>query len=233
MRIDSQMYTVNDPKQAAMLREYLEKSGKEVNLKEKLDKKLAEKNPVANQLQKDLKERQTMSDAFVSEVKEDKETTFPAFNPTNALGEKARYAKEYYEKQNEINKKFDNPKNHIWRKYYDRKYPYYVKGLTNLEREVVYKNEIDVLNGLNPTPSYYDPIIQEKFGGKNNVLVEDLEYNQTVRNQIRDSVNQLFDENDIVIPDDADLQLVVDPYDYKIYALGVEDELADKIEAVK
>lgn len=232
MRIDTQMRTLNDPKQVAKFQEALKKSREENNLKKIADEKLAKWNPIANKLQIDLKERQNMSETKVSDIKDNDETTFPAFYPAKALGEKATFSKEYYEKQNKINKMFDNPREHIRKKYYDRKYPYYVKGLTNLEREIVYENEINVLNGFNPSPNYYDPIIQEKFGGKNNVLVEDMEYNQSVRNQIRDSINQLFEENNIVISDDANLQLVVDPYDYKIYALGVEDEIADKIEIV-
>ncbi len=232
MRIDMQMRSMTDPKQAAIFREVLKNSREENNLKNAADEKLAKWNPIANKLQMDLKERQNMSDTFISEVKNDEETTFPPFYPVKALEEKVTYSKEYYEKQNKINKMFDNPKEHIRKKYYDRKYPYYVKGLTNQERRIVYENEINCFEGRTPSPNYYDPIIQEKFGAKNNVLVEDMEYNQSVRNQIKDSINQLFEENDIVIPDNVNLQLAVDPYDYKIYALGVKDELADKIEIV-
>ena len=235
MRIEAQistkMHTFNDPKQATKLREALHKF--EGQNKEKLKCFTAEElenSENFNKLQRDILERQTMSDIATLVPVDDSKTTFPDFTPLEALGERAKVVDEHYAKQNEQNKKFDNPRNHIWRKYYDRKYSYYKKGLTNLEREIVYENEIRALNGRQPTVCAYDPILQEKFGSQNDNFMNDMKYNQKIRNQIKDSVNQLFAENNIVIPNDVELQFVVDPYDQKIYALGVEDELADKIE---
>ena len=230
MRIDTQMRTLNDPKQVVKFQEALQKLQEENNKKLKcFTAEEVERSKNFNKLQKDVLERQTLSEIDTSVLADDSETTFPAFLPLGGLGERAKVVDEHYAKQNEQNKKFADPRNHIWRKYYDRKYPYYEKGLTNLEREIVYENEIRALNGKQPTVCAYDPILQEKFGSQN-TLVDDIKYNQTVRSQIRDSINQLFEENNIIIPNDVDLQLVVDPYDQKIYALGVEDELADKIE---
>jgi len=171
-----------------------------------------------------------MSEIDTSAPVDDSQTTFPHLQPLKTLGEMAKVVDEHYAAQNEINKGFDDPRGHIWKKYHDRRYPYYVKGLTNMEREIVCENETRVLNGMQPTVCAYDPVLQEKFGSKSNVLVRDMEYNQEVRDAIKNSINQIFEQNNIVIPDDVDLQLAVDPYDQKIYALVVEDELADKIE---
>ena len=62
--------------------------------------------------------------------------------------------------------------------------------------------------------------------------MNDAEWNDEVRNGINNSVNQLFEENGIIIPEGTDLQLRVDPYEYKIHVSGVDDALARQIEQV-
>ena len=54
MRINTQMRTLNDPKQIAKFQEALKKSREENNLKKIADEKLAKWNPIANKLQIDL-----------------------------------------------------------------------------------------------------------------------------------------------------------------------------------
>ena len=53
-----------------------------------------------------------------------------------------------------------------------------------------------------------------------------------MRNGINNSVNQLFEENGIIIPEGTDLRLRVDPYDYNIHVSGVDEALARQIEQV-
>lgn len=165
----------------------------------------------------------------ISQSLSDEGTTFPEFNPVTELAKKAKVVKEHYSKVNEENKRFADPEKHIWRKYNDRQYEHYVGGLTDLEREICYKQEIDVYRGKEPRVCSYDPVIQENFGGWN-IFLDDINYNTEVRTQMNDSINQIFEENGIIIPDGADLRLTVDPYDYKIHASGVDEELAEKIE---
>lgn len=78
----------------------------------------------------------------------------------------AKYTKvvdEHYQKVNEENKRFENPMQHIQRKYYDRFYPYYVEGLTNMERSICSENEKKVYLGRQPSVNTYDPAIQAVF----------------------------------------------------------------------
>lgn len=159
----------------------------------------------------------------------DSETTFPFFNPAHKYIKYTKVVDEYYAEQNDENKKFDNPEKHIKDKYFNKNSPYYIEGLTQMEREIGAEQEQKVLLGLKPSVNNYDPVIQRVFGGMNS-FVADIEYNQEIRGQMNDSINQLFKENGITIPDDADLQLTVDPYDFKIHASGVEKELAQAIE---
>lgn len=157
-------------------------------------------------------------------------TSFEAFNPVAKLVKYAKVVKEYYSRQNEENKKFANPDQHIWRKYNDRSYPHYVKGLTERERQISMEQERCVLMGKEPAINNYDPVIQRTFGGINS-FEADIDYTQEYREQLNDTINQIFKENGITIPDGTDLRLTVDPYDFKIHAEGVDDELAQRIES--
>lgn len=76
-----------------------------------------------------------------------------------------------------------------------------------------------------------DPVIRENFLSGCNIFMEDMEWNQEIRDKMNDAINQAFEENGIVIPKDADLKLTVDPYDFFIHASEVDEELAKRIEA--
>ena len=88
-----------------------------------------------------------------------------------------------------------------------------MKGLTQREREICAESERRVLNGLPAAVNSYDPVIQKNFGG----IMSDEEWNDEVRGGMNDSINRLFAENSIDIPEGADLRLRVDPYEYKIH----------------
>ncbi len=62
------------------------------------------------------------------------------------------------------------------------------------------------------------------------MLVEGMEWNQKIRNEMNDAIHQALEENGIVIPENADLQFTVDPYDFFIRVSGVDGELARRIE---
>lgn len=157
------------------------------------------------------------------------ETTFPISSVIQRLAEYTKVINEHYAKVNEENKKFANPEQHIHDKYYNKNSPYYVKGLTKKERAICSESEWSVLYGGQAAVNSYDPIIQKTFGGG---IMNDTEWNADVRKRMNDTINQLFEENGIVIPEDADLRLRVDPYEYKIHASGVDEALARKIEDV-
>ena len=155
---------------------------------------------------------------------------FPQFNPALKYAKYLKVLDEYYEKQNEENLRFANPKEHIRDKYYNPKSPYYIRGLSPLEREIGMEQELGMLRGKKPSLNGYDPVIQRTFGGCNSFQA-DQEYNQEMRGQINDCIDQIFSANGIVIPDGIELRLTVDPYDYRIHAEGVEKDLAAAIES--
>ncbi len=160
----------------------------------------------------------------------DPNLAFPKFNPALKYAKYLKVLDEYYEKQNEENLRFANPAEHIRDKYYNQKSPYYIRGLSPLEREIGMEQEMGMLCGRQPSLNNYDPVIQRTFGGCNS-FTADQEYNQEMRGQINDCINQIFSANGIVIPDGTELYLTVDPYDYRIHAEGVGKELAAAIES--
>lgn len=155
--------------------------------------------------------------------------SFPDCNPIQSLAKYVKAFNEHYEKVNEENKKFADPKQHIMEKYYNKKSPYYVEGLINAERKICVENETNIFDGYD-IHCLYDPADMEEFGGSN-VFVREMEYNQETRDAINDVVNHLFRKNGIAISEDTALRLTVDPYDYYIHAEGVDEEMAGRIEA--
>ncbi|MFU0826698.1 MAG: hypothetical protein ACFWTJ_04035 [Lachnoclostridium sp.] len=157
--------------------------------------------------------------------------TFPDCNILKKYEKYFKVLKEHYSKVNEENKKFANPEKHINDKYFNEKSPYYIKGLTQKERQICANAELDVLHGKNPALNSDDPVIQKNFGGCN-IFIMDMEYNQETREEINRIINQVFKENGITIPKGVNLRLTVDPYDFLIHVSGVDEELAKKIETV-
>ncbi len=88
--IDTQMRTMNDPEQAAKMREALQKSKQENSKKLKCFTEELESSKDFNKLHKDVLERQTMSEIDIFATVNDSETTFPHLEPLKALGERAK-----------------------------------------------------------------------------------------------------------------------------------------------
>lgn len=158
------------------------------------------------------------------------QTSFPSFHVLSKYEKYFKALNEHYSKVNEENKKFANPEKHIVDKYFNKNSPYYVKGLTQKERDICATAEQRVLMGMQPDLCGLDPVIRENFDGCN-IFVMDMEWNQEIRDEMNSAINQAFEKNGIVIPKDADLRLTVDPYDFFIHATGVNEELAKRIEA--
>ena len=137
---------------------------------------------------------------------------------------------DYYAKRNEENMRFADPQKHIWKKYWDRDYKYYEKGLTEAERDWGWEQEMAAYSGREVSLSPYDPAIIKAFGGPGNGS-SPMDAPLNARQSMNEALNQIFKENGIVIPDGVDLRLTVDPYDHYIKASGVDEKLAEKIEA--
>lgn len=159
------------------------------------------------------------------------ETTFlSSFEAlVNALEDRRQVVTEYYTKQHKENLKFNPPEQHIRDKYFNPKSPYYVKGMTKTEREIASTQEYRMLQGLSPRLNSDDYALRSVGGC--NMFEIGMDANQTTRNQIDQSIQDLFNENGITIPEGVSFRLRVDPYDFYIHADGLEDDsLAQAIE---
>ena len=69
---------------------------------------------------------------------------------------------EVYSKATKENKQFANPEQHINDKYYSQASPYYIEGLSRMERDVAHKHEMDYLKyGKLRNISFIDPNIKD------------------------------------------------------------------------
>ena len=123
---------------------------------------------------------------------------------------------EHYAKQADQARKYADPEKHMWRKYWDSSYKHYEKGLTEEERELAYGNERAAYRGEKLNLSMYDPFIIKTNNGPGTGICS-VDYALNGRLDMNDALNRIFRENGIVIPDDADLKLTVDPYDFYVW----------------
>ncbi|MGJ0365670.1 DUF4885 family protein [Aliarcobacter cryaerophilus] len=139
---------------------------------------------------------------------------------------------EVYSKATKENKKFANPEQHISDKYYSQPSPYYIEGLSRMEREIAYNHEMDYLKNNKLTKiNYIDPNLKDLTSIHG--YIEELEEKKFNREAVNTQFQQLLDKYSISIPKDKNLTFTIDPYDYKVSVGGLEDKsLSSLIEDV-
>ena len=134
---------------------------------------------------------------------------------------------EYYAKKVEEDKKFENPRGHIYNKYNNKYSPYYIEGLTDAERFAAGWNELNYLkSGENGSLLLNDPLFRgmEPING----LVEEAQKKAFLRQEANNQFGQLLKDNNITIPQDTKLRFTIDPYSYKLNVSGTEDSSLSK-----
>ena len=139
---------------------------------------------------------------------------------------------EVYSKATKENKKFANPEQHISDKYYSQASPYYIEGLSRMEREIAYNHEMDYLKNNKLTKiNYIDPNLKDLTSIHG--YIEELEEKKFNREAVNTQFQQLLDKYSISIPKDTNLTFTIDPYDYKVTVSGLDDKnLSSLIEDV-
>ena len=139
---------------------------------------------------------------------------------------------EVYSKATKENKKFANPEQHINDKYYSQASPYYIEGLSRMEREIAYNHEMDYLKNNKLTKiNYIDPNLKDLTSIHG--YIEELEEKKFNREAVNTQFQQLLDKYSISIPKDTNLTFTIDPYDYKVSVGGLDDKnLSSLIEDV-
>ncbi|MDY0180122.1 DUF4885 family protein [Aliarcobacter skirrowii] len=138
----------------------------------------------------------------------------------------------FYNQENIKNKKFKNPENHIFDKYYNKTSQYYKDNLSKVEREAGYKHELQYLkyNKLGNI-SFLDTNIKDMkaTGGILDEALKRVYY----RDNVNEQFSQLLNKYGIEIPKDTNISFTIDPYDYKVSVSGIEyKSLASLLEDV-
>ncbi|WP_418179633.1 DUF4885 family protein [Aliarcobacter lanthieri] len=154
-----------------------------------------------------------------------KETTFiKAYDNSYIHPEKKAtniVLEEHYKKTNEDNKKFSNPKEHIWNKYNNPKYEYYAKHMNTIEKEIAYKQETNYLDGKNVTYSLKDYVIKDMKSI--NAMVDQARKKEFDRDRVNDQFQNLLNRYGIEIPKDVNINFTIEPYNYKVSVSGLDD----------
>ncbi|MCT7533321.1 DUF4885 domain-containing protein [Aliarcobacter cryaerophilus] len=130
---------------------------------------------------------------------------------------------EVYSKATKENKKFANPEQHISDKYYSQPSPYYIEGLSRMEREIAYNHEMDYLKNNKLTKiNYIDPNLKDLTSIHG--YIEELEEKKFNREAVNTQFQQLLDKYSISVPKDTNLTFTIDPYDYKVSVSGIDDK---------
>ena len=139
---------------------------------------------------------------------------------------------EVYSKATKENKKFANPEQHIRDKYFSQASPYYIEGLSRVEREVAHRHESDYLKyGKLRNISAIDPNLKDL--NSINGIVDSVEKRAFDRDMVNEQFQQLLNKYGISIPKDSNLRFTIEPYDYKVTVSGLDDKnLSSLIEDV-
>ena len=163
-------------------------------------------------------------------------TSIKKENGYYGAAEKAKETvQKYYEKMYKENMSFADPLRHIEDKYSNRMSPFFRSDMTREERSIAYNNEKYAIqmNGqcFYGTAYYMDDYVFRDSKPIINVEVEDYKRTQYNRTAITAEINQLFKDNNISIPNDVSFKFSINPYDFTIAVLGLEDkELTGRIE---
>ena len=162
------------------------------------------------------------------------ETFIKSYNKFISDDEKAvrNRLEEVYSKATKENKKFANPEQHIRDKYFSQASPYYIEGLSRVEREVAHRHESDYLKyGKLRNISAIDPNLKDL--NSINGIVDSVEKRAFDRDMVNEQFQQLLNKYGISIPKDSNLKFTIEPYDYKVTVSGLDDKnLSSLIEDV-
>ncbi|MGH2307603.1 DUF4885 family protein [Aliarcobacter sp. ERUVET-8] len=164
----------------------------------------------------------------------EEETFIKSYN--NFISDERRAIKnrleEVYSKATKENKKFANPEQHIRDKYFSQASPYYIEGLSRVEREVAHRHESDYLKyGKLRNISAIDPNLKDL--NSINGIVDSVEKRAFDRDMVNEQFQKLLKKYGISIPKDSNLRFTIEPYDYKVTVSGLDDKnLSSLIEDV-
>ncbi len=199
--------------------------------KAKASKRKADISASANAQDEVVISGQAQIDA-ASEKQARSTTTFTSFAVefSRITRNDADVIREHYAAEHEENLTYDSPSTHIWNKYKNPDSPDFRAGMSENERAWAYDQELDLLSGGKHL-QMGNPYAFASAGSPPTLSSAAMRANQVCREQIDQSIQDIFDGNEIEVPADASFRLTVDQSDYSIHVTGLEDEeLTEAIE---
>ncbi|HKM19124.1 MAG TPA: DUF4885 family protein, partial [Aliarcobacter sp.] len=151
------------------------------------------------------------------------------------MAKRNKILEEHYTKMYQENIKFENPMAHISDKYYTENSPYYIKGLTQQERDIARSNEIRQIVLNKPIVDFFgysDAVLK----GKMTPVFDDImraEENAYNREAVNSQFQTLLNNHGVTIPKDEKLTFTIEPNYYTLKVNGAKDEnLASAIEEI-
>ena len=160
----------------------------------------------------------------MSEDQASNRTTFTSFAEefSKITQDHSNTIREHYAEEHEENLTYDDPAVHIWNKYKNPDSPDFHSDLSEDERAWAYDQELDLLGGGKHL-QLSNPFAFASAGGPPTLTSVAMQANQACREQIDQSIQDLFTQNGIDLPADTSFRLTVDQ-DYTIHVTGLEDE---------
>lgn len=154
-----------------------------------------------------------------------KATTFTTFAEefNKITQDYADTVREHYATEHEENLTYDIPSTHIWNKYKNPDSPDFRSDLSEDERAWAYDQELDLLSGGKHL-QMSNPYAFASAGGAPTLASVAMQANQVCREQIDQSIQNIFAESGIEVPADVTFRLTVNQSDYSIHVTGLEDE---------
>ena len=199
--------------------------------KARANKRQADTSASANVQDEVVISGQAQIDA-ASEKQAGSTTTFTSFAVefSRITQNDADVIRNHYAAEHEENLTYDSPSTHIWNKYKNPDSPDFRAGMSENERAWAYDQELDLLSGGRHL-QMGNPYAFASAGGPPTLASAAMRANHACREQIDQSIQDIFDGNGIEIPADASFRLTVDQPDYSIHVTGLEDEeLTEAIE---
>lgn len=180
-------------------------------------------SPEATAKQETQVDSAASADAVSKEQTGSNSTTFTSFaGEFNKITQGyANTIRGHYATEHEENLTYDSPSTHIWNKYKNPDSPDFRAVLSEDERAWAYDQELDLLGGgkhLQMSNPYAFP------DGAPTLASAAMQANQACREQIDQSIQDLFAGSGIEVPADVSFRLTVDQSDYSIHVTGLEDE---------
>lgn len=135
----------------------------------------------------------------------------------------ANTIREHYAKEHEENLTYDSPTTHIWNKYKNSESPVFRSDLSDDERAWTYDQEFDMLSGGKHL-QMGNPYAFSSAGGPPALTTAAVKAMVASRNQIDQSIQKLFTENGVEVPEGTSFRLTVVQSNYSIHVTGLEDE---------